>query len=1026
MSQLVKLKAVAGKAPYNLLWCPNCENTVASGYVLEGEYRWALKLHCEKCDTKWWVCTQCATMRAHMKQRAQATRHNKKHISKVAEEETTASLKSPPKPSEIATTYFHRKASKDYFNACLSNNGINYLTSMAVFHNSTMMDNLDPGDVKTFMSTAHFVSTITRSQREDLACVLRNVNETTKRHVTSEEMWSTPTSPAKSEAGCESPPRKKLKLETPKVKIAPLVSKQKIRSTIIEGKFSLYQNLAHPLVRTDPTHAYILPSEALADFLAHGLAEAGQEDKLHPVEPLGRSYHGNKIVSENNCKTIFASLWSDGFDPNYTLKTRGSCWIMTICFQSPLSQKTTIHNIYPLIIGKEGDNHSQVVSEVMTDLFQLSKKDGHEAHVVMYDQSTSQNEKLSCNLISISQDQPERREFSGLIGGGSTLHRRYGWIIDIGQVEDRIRPCSVCQKEMESNLEEEWHPAACENCINWMVHPSQVEYTQKWRPGSPTVTMERMTYGMLKEAAELVHTKILNEEWDSNVATTYLKSYNINKKVRAQILKCANNSYAKKKALEQNNNDILEAIAAEEARNPKDYKQWEPHILWNSGLNVHQSHEAAMHELFLGITNSVTFSIQDWASLRRKQASLRRHLEILTVHLEKKHLSWCRVMAYRGDKLGAWISESYLAFARLAPWVYSGIDTLANDAPYVPPNKPQASWTAKENKAWLRARHLPQSGNAAILKARVQEHVAQGTPIPPPVGGPMVDVRQMVIAMWMMTSHLMGMTEGTALEANQANRLIRIFLTKVYDYDQNTAKHLKRKSPMWKSAYNFLCLLNLPEQIKNLGPVRNRWEGSIRGERFIQQVKPAVTSTRRTNWQQNLMKNLLRQRELLILKESAALSENENPEEREDSNAFTTYHTIVDIQADFNDRVPISCILTETETDSKPVIYVILLQNRTRWGMRIPYHGPSKYFFGMWYHPFMLSIDPADHELKRMDELDIKAHSLLLPINQEQQRQEQTYQYWTIVDSRWRAMAEDGRMVQPRQFLAREFEDVLE
>ena len=110
--------------------------------------------------------------------------------------------------------------------------------------------------------------------------------------------------------------------------------------------------------------------------------------------------------------------------------------------------------------------------------------------MVMYDGTTSQNVPLSCDLVAISQDQPERREFSGLLGGGSTLHRRYGWIIDIGQVEDRIRPCNTCQKEMESNLEEEWHPAQCDECLNWLIHPSQVKYIQTFRPDNPTVSME--------------------------------------------------------------------------------------------------------------------------------------------------------------------------------------------------------------------------------------------------------------------------------------------------------------------------------------------------------------------------------------------------------------------------------------------------------------------------------------------------------------------------------------------------------
>ena len=380
MSELSRLKAVAGNAPYTLLYCRDCEDTLASGYEVDRDYSWAIHFNCAKCGFAWRVCTLCSTSRTFMWKKGQFTRHNHKH-SREEDEPITSTLQSefPKSSSPIESKYFHRPASVAYFTACQNHNGINYLTSMAVFHNSSIVNDLEPDDVKTFMSTAHFISTISRSQREDLADVLHNVFETTKRHVTSEEcVSSTPPSPAKS---IDSPPRKKLKVESElkvtKHKIEPLITKQKIRSSILEGKFSLLQNLAHPLVRTNPTHSFILPSEALADFLAHGLAEVGQEDKLHPVESLGESYHGKQIVSQNNCKTIFASLWSDGFDPNNTLKNRGSCWIMTICFQSPESQKITINNIYPIIIGKEGNDHNNVVSIVIKDLLSLQKKKTH-------------------------------------------------------------------------------------------------------------------------------------------------------------------------------------------------------------------------------------------------------------------------------------------------------------------------------------------------------------------------------------------------------------------------------------------------------------------------------------------------------------------------------------------------------------------------------------------------------------------------------------------------------------------------
>ena len=43
--------------------------------------------------------------------------------------------------------------------------------------------------------------------------------------------------------------------------------------------------------------------------------------------------------------------------------------------------------------------------------------------------------------------------------------------------------------------------------------------------------------------------------------------------------------------------------------------------------------------------------------------------------------------------------------------------------------------------------------------------------------------------------------------------------------------------PIWHIKYNLLCLLNCPEDMMRFGPVGDRWEGSMEGEKCIQNVK---------------------------------------------------------------------------------------------------------------------------------------------------------------------------------------------
>jgi hypothetical protein len=45
--------------------------------------------------------------------------------------------------------------------------------------------------------------------------------------------------------------------------------------------------------------------------------------------------------------------------------------------------------------------------------------------------------------------------------------------------------------------------------------------------------------------------------------------------------------------------------------------------------------------------------------------------------------------------------------------------------------------------------------------------------------------------------------------------------------------------PLWLMRTNFLCLLNLPETIKEFGTPRNYFEGKYLGERYVQEVKNA-------------------------------------------------------------------------------------------------------------------------------------------------------------------------------------------
>ena len=170
--------------------------------------------------------------------------------------------------------------------------GPTYLAIKAIFHESITSSQTDvPNeDIRTFLATAHFVSTLSCPQQEDLAQLLKSVTKTTTRQL----LTNTQSHPVAKKPKLENFEKQKQR------SIQILTDKDKIRSTILSRKFSLYENLAHPEVRLTDTHPYILPSDAVADFMAHGFLAKKGHSQLHKVEALSCSKKAKEIMQQNS------------------------------------------------------------------------------------------------------------------------------------------------------------------------------------------------------------------------------------------------------------------------------------------------------------------------------------------------------------------------------------------------------------------------------------------------------------------------------------------------------------------------------------------------------------------------------------------------------------------------------------------------------------------------------------------------------------------------------------------------------
>jgi hypothetical protein len=956
-----------------------------------------------------------------MTENSQLTRHNRKfHKVKVAAvaavppaepQQEPTSVIAPAAPQEISSlTSFCRKASQEYFRASTTGNGERYLIAKALGQETTM-SKLDGDDIDMMMSVSHFVTTLTRNQREHLADVLSKTTEATRRQFEIEM-------------------KTKLTGKAPSQLSIPVPStKQELRAIICEGTRSVIENLPHPEVKTLNDHAYVLPSECVADLLAHGTADFNHGRTIHEVQSLAESRLAKEISGKNDqfqCKSIFMSFWSDDFEPNYSKGNRGSVWICTLTVQTSNSGTPRINNVYPLAVGPKGSCHQNIVKLLLDDMKKMERLEGTVSSVVMFDGEKKSDVQVSAHLICVTQDQPERRGFNGLLLGGKAYHARWGWSFNTSDVREKMPPCANCLSELKKTKRGETAELRiCEDCFNFWSSPAEMNHDgENDYPDSEldddisllgvtskTLKCQKLSFSILKDVARRAHEKIVAAQWTKSTARAYLSRFCLNTQSQDELIQCASNSATYKRAQDENNVEVIAACNALMAEEPEKHGKWKYPAMWDSGLTLQQVTEPCMHLLFLGLMKNNCFQIQEWAAMRNQYSAMRRELEKRTVVLDELHLGWCKIQPYRGEKLGGWVSENFMAFARIAPWVYSCLHTLDDDPPLHPQDgKPISRWTADECKNFLRPRRIVLTGNVKELRQRVLDNF--DLPIPPPVGGPVEEVDALIVSQWEMNCFFMGMQNLPADDSakNLGNCLIRLFLTALAVHDASTGPVAGRKLPIWVTQYNCQSLLNLPEQIQMLGPIRNRWEGGKRGEGFLRIVKPIVQSGRK-NWQKNLLTKILRQKTLVQMK---ATNDDDDLSEYDDDDSSMEETQIHEAQS----FVQYRCHAEVVEKWSRGTVLSGMLVDGSvfvchRYGSRsllLEFQttvDSAEFRHGLWY--YYLQYRDGDDETKvSLEDARVQSYAILLPMLTSDANQK-----YALVTSNWRTWDGTGNVVEP-------------
>jgi hypothetical protein len=367
----------------------------------------------------------------------------------------------------------------------------------------------------------------------------------------------------------------------------------------------------------------------------------------------------------------------------------------------------------------------------------------------------------------------------------------------------------------------------------------------------------------------MTHRKVEKGKWTRKEGIAYLSENGIVTKYAESIVTRANKCRLMRDAFDNRQKE------PEQWRSMRDRARSQPILytkaplpsIWLRGLPLHLFIDTVMHLLFLGVVKAAFVRVSTWANRAGRGPAFLRLGTRMLMDVEDLKLQWLTFNVKTFGGWGGWVSEKFQSLSRIALWLYSPLAVVDRVDDFVEPEKDVSLWLATDYKKYLKARGLDYSGKKAELKQRViaiynLPESEKPEKIPPDYGeaeGMLAMLRSMVM---MLTTILQPGVDGWA-HSNILSLRIRLFLscfdrfdkplrTRTINTYEPTAAGEKRKrgakgermstkvtegEPQWLTKYNFLCLLNLPEIVREFGPARNYFEGKYLGERYVQEVK---------------------------------------------------------------------------------------------------------------------------------------------------------------------------------------------
>ena len=594
-----------------------------------------------------------------------------------------------------------------------------------------------------------------------------------------------------------------------------------------------------------------------------------------------------------------ANIWSDGWDPNRLSKSnRGSVWTCTACMvfyrvddNGSLLPVRVVNQL--LCAGSEKEDHGPYFSALLKEIREQFVAPGGELFpktaIARLDGDNGDQcvvrATLHVALGAVIQDNPERRTSAGMLAGNSNNHPLFGTSCNFGRLSKPFEACRNCIGRLVafSDLGGEFD-TTCQDCLCWDIRrldgaacansSAEIPFLSAGDVGHKTRSQAvRLEFDGMKEVWNMATTRYcLDKTWNATAARAYLKLHCVNDKTADRFLDMAR-AYILRMEAENPNSPVWNSeehrmsFLANAAANPEENGAPTHPAVWDL-FPVDDLVETPMH-VAMNCQKAVLRTCIKYCTRFGKGAEFCRCVSSLLESVKLLKLEKVRCIAFKDDKFGGYVAESYAAATMLLPWLSMVFDDEAmQPSPPVeipdPSVKKYNKWSAKECKEWLRIRgiQVPDGMNAADVKA-LFDNWRNNPDCPEPVEDeatasmrtartePTATIRNFLLSCHLMFQAMFSSRMGGDAGRNRALRRTRIFLSLWNEMDMLAVP--KREKPIHIAKFNTLGLIRCCDVFSSFQLVKNLHEGGAMGEGVVKRLREMCPHVARDNWSANLV-----------------------------------------------------------------------------------------------------------------------------------------------------------------------------